>query len=289
MSYFLGMGVCKLFADRLLRTTWLLHLDVFQHQLDPVLLGGRSRPDLVGLDDVGAWHAFECKGRSSVPNAEERKKAKLQAERLVRVDLTDCSLHVGAISYFRQDRLEFHWRDPEPEEAEKLDPLEVNLPDDAWRHYYAPALALDNGGGKVAMSDARASADVDVEIHPEIREWLVMGEWGCGAGAGAGNRRFDAGNGFPGGWAQGDGGRVVAEGARGAEGRRVTASGWCAVCVRCRAAAARRRRLGPRRRETPPKGAIGPVLRSRNLADGRAQVDIGRWAPTIGIRSDEET
>ena len=177
VSYFLGMGVCKLFADRLLRTTWLLHLDVFQHQLDPVLLGGRSRPDLVGLDDVGAWHAFECKGRSSVPNAEERKKAKLQAERLVRVDLTDCSLHVGAISYFRQDRLEFHWRDPEPEEAEKLDPLEVNLPDDAWRHYYAPALALDNGGGKVAMSDARASADVDVEIHPEIREWLVMGEW----------------------------------------------------------------------------------------------------------------
>ena len=177
VSYFLGMAVCKLFADRLLRTTWLLHLDVFQGQLDPALLGGRSRPDLVGLDHAGAWHAFECKGRSSVPTAEERRKAKMQAQRLVRVDSTDCSLHVGTIAYFRQDRLEFHWRDPEPEEAEKLDPLEVDLPDDAWSHYYAPALALHNAGGTVAMSDGRAAADIDVEIHPDIRARLLEGDW----------------------------------------------------------------------------------------------------------------
>ena len=115
VSYFLGMTVCKLFTEMFLDTTWLLHLDVFRDQLDPVLLGGRSRPDLLGEDSIGAWHAFECKGRSSVPNAEERRKAKLQAERLVRVGATNCSLHVGAISYFRQDRLEFHWRDPDPE------------------------------------------------------------------------------------------------------------------------------------------------------------------------------
>ena len=177
VSYFLGMAVCKLFADRLLNTTWLLHLDVFKDQLDPKLVGGRSRPDLVGLNHSGRWHAFECKGRSTVPNADERRKAKEQARRLVRVGSTNCALHVGAISYFRQDRLEFHWRDPEPEDAEELEALSVQPAEDAWRHYYAPALALEAGGGTMAMSDGRADADVEVEIRADVRERLVAGEW----------------------------------------------------------------------------------------------------------------
>ena len=179
VSYFLGMTVCKMFAEMLLDTTWLLHLDVFRDQLAPGLLGGRSRPDLVGEDSSGSWHAFECKGRSSVPNTDDRRKAKVQAQRLMCVGAASCSLHVGAISYFRQGRLEFHWRDPEPEEdAEKLEPLELGrLPDDAWRHYYGPALALEIAGGSVAMSVARADADVEIQIHPEIREALMAGDW----------------------------------------------------------------------------------------------------------------
>ena len=188
VSYFLGMAVCKLFADRLLRTTWLLHLDVFREQLDPVVLGGRSRPDLVGSDQAGAWHAFECKGRSSAPNADERRKAKGQAQRLVRVGSQDCSLHVGAISYFRQERLEFHWRDPEPDAAEKREPLAVRLEDDAWGHYYAPALALNNEGSVESM-DAPASADLEVEIHPGIRERLLAGEWDAARSLALGSRR----------------------------------------------------------------------------------------------------
>ena len=118
VSYFLGMAVCKLFATDLLDTPWLLHLDVFRDQLSPAVLGGRSRPDLVGQDANGAWHAFECKGRSSIPTAEDMRKAKRQAQRLVRVDSTNCSLNIGAISFFRQDALQFHWRDPDPEEPE---------------------------------------------------------------------------------------------------------------------------------------------------------------------------
>ena len=179
VSYFLGMSVCKMFAEKLLDTTWLLHLDVFRDQLDPILLCGRSRPDLVGEDTLGSWHAFECKGRSSVPNSDDRRKAKMQAQHLVCVGETSCSLHVGAISYFRQGRLEFHWRDPEPEEdAEKLEPLELGrLPDDAWRHYYGPALALEKAGATLAMSDARADTDVEIQIHPEIREALMAENW----------------------------------------------------------------------------------------------------------------
>ena len=146
---------------------------MFRGQLDPATLGGRSRPDLVGQDATSAWHAFECKGRSSIPNTEDRRKAKKQAQRLVRVDSTDCSLHVGAISYFRRDELEFHWRDPDAEEAETLEPIKVSLPEDAWRYYYGPALALATAESK----DARAAADVKVEIHDAILELLLAGDW----------------------------------------------------------------------------------------------------------------
>ena len=177
VSYFLGMAVCKLFADRLLSTTWLRHLDAFRGQLDPVVLGGRSRPDLVGSDNSGAWHAFECKGRSGVPNVDEQRKAKKQAERLVRVGSTNCGLHVGAISYFRRNRLEFHWRDPEPEEAAALAPLELTLPGDAWGHYYRPAVALYSVEDNSALAGDGDALDLNVEFHPEILEPLMLGEW----------------------------------------------------------------------------------------------------------------
>ncbi len=75
VSYFLGMTLCKLFASQLLHTPWLLHLDVFRPVLNPVSLG-RSRPDLVGEDISGNWHAFESKGRSSVPSSADKRLAR---------------------------------------------------------------------------------------------------------------------------------------------------------------------------------------------------------------------
>lgn len=177
VSYFLGMAVCKLFASRLLNTPWILHLDLFREQLSAAVLSGRSRPDLVGEDTNKEWHAFECKGRSSVPDPNSRRKAKYQAQRLVRVDSKDCSLHVGAISYFRKDELEFHWRDPESEEPERLEPFEVRLPEDAWRHYYEPALALATDSDEIAPSEDRAAVDIEVEIHGAIHELLLEGAW----------------------------------------------------------------------------------------------------------------
>ncbi len=74
VSYFLGMTLCKVFASSLLRTPWLLHLDVFRTALNPVVLG-RSRPDLVGEDINGNWNVFESKGRSAVPSSVDEQSA----------------------------------------------------------------------------------------------------------------------------------------------------------------------------------------------------------------------
>ncbi|UPA24485.1 hypothetical protein [Shinella oryzae] len=173
VSYFLGMMLCKVFAGQLLRTPWLLHLDVFRNDLNPLVLG-RSRPDLIGQDYSGNWLAFESKGRSSAPTYMDKMKAKLQALRLICVDNNSCSLHVGSFSFFRNEVLEFYWRDPEPESQ---DPIELPEPDTEWRYYFEPALSLVRAEGGSTLAVEREMADVEVDIHPKIRHLLERGDW----------------------------------------------------------------------------------------------------------------
>ena len=173
VSYFLGMTLCKLFAWQLLEAPWLLHLDVFRSKLKPVVLG-RSRPDLVGEDAKGNWHAFESKGRSSVPSSTDRQNAKSQAQRLVSVNARRCTLHIGSFAFFHSDVLEFYWRDPEPDAR---DPITLPRPEPEWRYYYEPALSLASEVASAPMVAERELADVKVEIEPEIRKLLQNGRW----------------------------------------------------------------------------------------------------------------
>ncbi len=173
VSYFLGMALCKLFAWRLLQMPWLLHLDVFRPILNPTLLG-RSRPDLVGDDNRGRWHAFESKGRSSVPSQDDKTKAKNQALRVVSVGGRRCSLHVGSFAYFKSDELHFYWRDPEPVPEE---PIRLPAPKEEWRHYYAPAFSLISETKDAALLEARGSADITVEVHLKLIDSLNVGRW----------------------------------------------------------------------------------------------------------------
>ena len=184
VSYFLGMTFCKLFATKLLHVPWLLHLDVCRPELDPVLTG-RSRPDLVGQDRrLKQWYGFECKGRVSPPDAASKDKAKSQAQRLVSVNKVPCSLHIGAVTYFHYDLLCFYWRDPYPEK-DKI--IEVDLPSDAWRHYYRPVAEIMGNRdrkGEMGHRDSHGSLCIPIEgydlklfVHHKIREHLDAEEW----------------------------------------------------------------------------------------------------------------
>jgi hypothetical protein len=180
VNYFLGMTFCKLFATKLLHTPWLLHLDVFRPSLNSVLTG-RSRPDLVGQAlGTGQWHAFECKGRISPPDATTKNKAKNQAQRLVSVDGTPCTLHVGAITYLRAETLNFYWRDPPPEKGAGI---VVSVGDHAWMHYYEPVLdairasdAIGSWRTANTLVDI-AGPDVKVGVHPAIAGYLANRQW----------------------------------------------------------------------------------------------------------------
>jgi hypothetical protein len=178
VNYFLGMTLCKLFADKLLNTPWLLHLDVFRPQLNAVLTG-RSRPDLVGKEyRTNTWHAFECKGRVSPPGPTAKRRAKEQATRLTSVNGIPCSLHVGAISFFRGEALNFYWLDPDPEKGNLI---EVPYNGDAWRHYYAPIIGLFSEADRERVAGSQLieiqGLDLKVGVHPAIAQHLFKNEW----------------------------------------------------------------------------------------------------------------
>ena len=173
VSYYLGMAVCKLFAAKLLDAPWLLHLDVFRDSLNPLLLG-RSRPDLVGQDASGRWHAFESKGRSGPPSDRDIERAKYQARRLVEVDGIPCSLQIGTFAYFRSDVLHFYWCDPEPKGPERIN---IPSPNQEWRAYYEPAFSLVSNAEASIEEIERGPAQVSVEVHPEIHKLLSRGLW----------------------------------------------------------------------------------------------------------------
>jgi hypothetical protein len=182
VNYFLGLVACKLFASKLLDAPWTLHLDVFRGVLNPWLLGGRSRPDMVAQSASSqAWHAFECKGRASVPGSAEKQKAKAQAQRLVSVGGTNCTLHVGAITFFRNDALEFFWRDPEPAAR---DPIAIPDPERAWWAYYSPFIeTVRSFTGRIASRPdtptlvSVAELDLSIGLHPAIAAFLFEANW----------------------------------------------------------------------------------------------------------------
>jgi hypothetical protein len=179
ISYFLGMTFCKVFASRLLSTPWLLHLDVFKTTTTLSNLGP-SRPDLFGQQTgTGDWLAFETKGRASKPSAPDRAKAKAQATRLVSVNGSPCSLHVGAFTFFVNDALKFYWIDPPPERKK---PIEIPEIGGAWRYYYEPARALwlARGPGIEAKDDITLQLpefDITLRFHRLLAPWLMLEAW----------------------------------------------------------------------------------------------------------------
>ena len=174
VNYFIGMTVCKMFADRLLAAPWMLHLDVFRPLLNPVLTG-RSRPDLIGQrTPSGQWIVLECKGRISVPSSAARTKAKQQALRCVSVSGSPAQFHIGGIAYLKKDVLQFHWRDPKPQRNEGGVPIEIDFDTDLWRYHYALVLALIKAQGHAPIV---GSVDVKVSAHPDVLRLLLEGRW----------------------------------------------------------------------------------------------------------------
>jgi len=181
VNYFLGLTVCKLFAAKLLDTPWLLHLDVFRPQLNPVL-SGRSRPDLVGQNRAGQWLVIESKGRASQPSREAKLKAKDQARRLISINGAAPCLKIGGISYFRGDVLQFYWSDPSGPSAR---PIEIEADERIiWANYYLPFLSLIHSNPRFHELMLQEPVlmpveglDLQIGVLPEVLRLLDEQQW----------------------------------------------------------------------------------------------------------------
>jgi len=113
ISYFLGMSVCKLFADRLLNAPWLLHFDVYRAWLDiSQHIGTRKKPDLIGWDYAGNWVVLESKGRTNGFSPDLLVKGKDQAQSIDSINGLR-PLQIAAVTHFAEGFLGFDWTDPE--------------------------------------------------------------------------------------------------------------------------------------------------------------------------------
>lgn len=187
VNYFLGLTLCKLFADQNLGTPWLLHLDVFRNALNPQLSSTeRSRPDLVGEMPSGDWLAFEAKGRVSPPDADTKDKAKTQARRVVSVMGRSATKHFAGISYFKDETLRFYVRDPDSLPEGHPRAIAVKGDDnELYRTYYQPFTSLALGRQAVpAKTDGEVfvaySEEIDAElrIHSLLVELASREQWG---------------------------------------------------------------------------------------------------------------
>ena len=190
VNYFLGMVFCKVFSEKILKTPWLYHVDAYRAELRACLFPGRSRPDFIGHDLAGTrWYIFESKGRAAKPGKIKIEGAKRQAKRVTSVEGTPVDLHIAAITYFWRDVLKrgvlkFYWCDPEPEETEKSEGIDIQLPEDVWGNYYEPASDLIRAAGEASRMADRSlltslieEFDISVEAHPKIQPLLMERSW----------------------------------------------------------------------------------------------------------------
>ena len=185
VNYFLGLAVCKLFADKVLNVPWMLHLDVFRPHLNAVLKG-RSRPDLIGQNENKDWIVMECKGRASLPDADAKRRVKEQAQRVVTVKGVPPVLAVGGIMHFRNDVLEFFWRDPPQNPERVVHPINVEIQGNRqpWAVYYQPVLDLLRADARSFGRMTRRSdlvrfeeLDVSIGVEPTVFRLLESGQW----------------------------------------------------------------------------------------------------------------
>lgn len=136
ISYFLGMTLTKAAVHRLCNVPWLMHLDVYRNDLSAALADNRSRPDLVGRDQLGRWGVVESKGRTNSFDERALARAKQQAQTVISIDGQAPHLAIGTLVHFDGDALQLHLVDPEPDLK-----AQISLPltrDNFFEGYYRP-------------------------------------------------------------------------------------------------------------------------------------------------------
>lgn len=176
VSYFLGLIMSKLFAEKLLGISWVLHLDTYKQKLSPEILG-KSRPDLVGLDKKSNWIVIEAKGRSKELDKKAVLKGKKQAQALTKIAGRKPTLYVGLSSYF-SNNLEVFLQDPPLLEGENDYNLDISINRYLFDYYeplidfltsnYGDLETLEEANHRVYVTKKIREVDLQVGLDTQI-------------------------------------------------------------------------------------------------------------------------
>jgi hypothetical protein len=186
VTYFLGLALAKLAAERHCNVPWVLHLDVYSRATNPslrtvrvVLAGaGRRRPYLIGQSSSGDWLVLEAKGRTGHVDNVLRLDAKEQTQLISTINDRPPTWRIASIASFRGGSLAVDLIDPADPRPEAV-PLDLP-PDDFLRTYYALILDLVRDGVIIHIgreerafitrfiSDADLTVGLDIRLYTEL-------------------------------------------------------------------------------------------------------------------------
>lgn len=165
ISYFISLMSAKLFAEKLLNVSWLIHVDLYNGKV--IYIFG-EHPDLIGLNRSKEWVVIEAKGRSNDFDSRALDKAKQQATSLSKISGRKPILRIALESYFSKDVLEVVLQDPDENETDGSGRgIQIQLSrTDLIRDYYRPFIDLIDHADSGSMTYRnRAYQSVDI---PEI-------------------------------------------------------------------------------------------------------------------------
>jgi hypothetical protein len=180
VSYFMGLTGTKLIADRLLAVPWLMHLDVYRQELQPVLQGA-TKPDLVGRNTAGEWIAIESKGRTHGYDQRAMNRAKEQVEGLLSISGVTPVLRVALLAHFDGGLLQCAVDDPE-KTKKRTKPIDLPLSEHRLLEgYYRPfrewLRSVPNARDEIIGQQKFRLADMpEVNISVGLREDILLGE-----------------------------------------------------------------------------------------------------------------
>jgi hypothetical protein len=174
VSYFIGLTMSKLMADKLMDIPFLMHLEVYQEEIIRkygriIYNPGKSRPDLIGFDSNLNPYVFEAKGRSGTFDGEAFRKAKEQAEMLISIGNPPVTPNVAVAvqAYFNaQKELQIKWKDPKSN-SKGLEYDFVSGPD-IVKKYYMPFFNLLNHFDKINIYKGYSAiylSSMDMTVH----------------------------------------------------------------------------------------------------------------------------
>lgn len=185
VSYNLGMAVAKLYAERLLNISNLIHVESLKKTNAITFINqvGRTKePDLVGQTNDGLWHVFEAKGTSSSYLNKPINEAKHQARQIDRIHGQPPTTISACATSFGFERIFSRIEDPISQGKKEI---EINT-DKFYENYYLPLFALDEStssklnifkvdnlefnGLNIYTDKLNLTVGIDAELYQYLRE-----------------------------------------------------------------------------------------------------------------------